>query len=108
MNNEEMIDHAYMYGYNYVTTTASRNGYPSNMLDAIVGTSSNGYFENFSEAEEMANEVDGEIIIISQCYGWELWTRGRTTFEPLEGNKMFINDEENSVYYRIAVICYNN
>ena len=25
MNNNEMIDHAYMYGYNYVTTTSSRN-----------------------------------------------------------------------------------
>lgn len=108
MNNEEMIDHACMYCYNYVTTTSSRNGYPSNRLYAIVGTSSNGYFDNFSEAEEIANEVDGEIIIISQRYGWDLWTRGRTTFEPLEGNAMFINDEENSVYYRIAVICYNN
>lgn len=108
MNNEKMIDHACMYGYNYVTTTLSRNGYPSNRLYAIVGTSSNGYFEKFSEAEEIAKEVDGEIIIISQSYGWNLWTRGRMTLEPLEGNAMFINDEENSVYYRIAVICYNN
>ena len=103
-----MIDHACMYGYNYVTTTSSRTGYPCNRLYAIVGTSNNGYFENFSEAKEIAKDVDGEIIIISQCYGWDLWTRGRTTFEPLDGNKMFINDEENSVYYRIAVICYNN
>ena len=103
-----MIDYACMYGYNYVTTTSSLNGYPSNRLYAIVGTSSNGYFENFSEAKEVANEVDGKIIIISQRYGWDLWTRCRITDDPLEGNAMFINDEENSVYYRIAVICYNN
>ena len=97
-----------MYGYNYVTTTSSRNGYPSNRLYAIVGTSSNGYFEDFAEAGEVANEVGGEIIIISQRYGWDLWSRGSMTLEPLKGNAMFINDEGNSVYYRIAVICYNN
>lgn len=108
MNNKEMIDYACMYDYNYVTTTSSRNGYPSNRLYAIVGTSSNGYFENFSEAQEVAKDVDGEIIIISQRYGWDLWTRERMTLEPLEDNTMFINDEDNSVYYRIAVICYND
>ena len=69
MKNQEKRELAEAQGLQFIETTSERNGYPSNLKDAIIG------FESFKQAEEIAEKFGLEIITFEKKDGWQLWHR---------------------------------
>lgn len=62
-----------------VETTIGMNGYPQCLKDAIVG------FDNFKQAEELAEKHNLRITTLHKRDGWHLWERNsNTTYEPFK------------------------
>lgn len=57
------------HGLELIETTDKYNGYPSNLKNAIIG------FNNFKQAEEIAEKYNLEITSFNKKDGWELWYR---------------------------------
>lgn len=67
MNREECYNLAKIFGLNVASVTCSTNGCPQNVQLALVG------FDNFEQAEEVANEYDLTIVRLYKRFGWEKW-----------------------------------
>lgn len=52
-----------------IDTTTGLNGYPRALKKAIIG------FENFEQAEKLAEEYHLDIEIFTKRDGWQLWSR---------------------------------
>jgi len=66
-------------GLDYVETTANANGYPSGIVNAIIG------FETFEEAKALASQFDLTVETFSTRDGWSLWVRNNNkTYEPFK------------------------
>lgn len=64
LSNEEI---AYQEGLDLVHTTTSPVGYPSCVGTAITG------FDDFEQAEAMADQYGKRIVLLRQKAGWQLW-----------------------------------
>ena len=53
-----------------IDTTTGLNGYPQCLKQAIIG------FENFEQAEKLAEEYHLDIEVFTKRDGWQLWSRG--------------------------------
>lgn len=56
-------------GLHVIETTTGLNGYPQCLKEAIIG------FENFEQAEKLAEEYHLDIEIFTKRDGWQLWSR---------------------------------
>lgn len=56
-----------------ITTTTGMNGYPQSLKKAIIG------FENFEQAEKLAEEYHLDIEIFTKRDGWQLWSRNNNS-----------------------------
>lgn len=60
-----------------INTTSKRNGYPSNIGDAVIG------FDNYEQALEFAERFGLTIMCFEKRDGWGLWYRSHVAIEPL-------------------------
>ena len=66
-------------GLEYIETVPTLNGYPKNILGAIVG------FNSWEQAEELSKKTNLPLEIISKRDGWGYWRRnGKTANGPLQ------------------------
>lgn len=56
-------------GLQVISTTTGLNGYPRSLKKAIIG------FENYEQAEKLAEEYHLDIEIFTKRDGWQLWSR---------------------------------
>ena len=56
-------------GLQVIDTTTGLNGYPQSLKKAIIG------FEDFEQAEKLAEEYHLDIEIFTKRDGWQLWNR---------------------------------
>ena len=56
-------------GLQVINTTTGLNGYPQSLKEAIIG------FENFEQAEKLAEEYHLDIEIFTKRDGWQFWNR---------------------------------
>ena len=70
-----------------ITTTTGRNGYPENLMKAVIG------FENYEQAYKFAKENKLELIRVQRKFGSDLWNRLGTAFSALERNGSEFGDD---------------
>lgn len=86
------LDRTPIGGLKLVQTTSEMNGYPANLKNAIIG------FDNFQEAQEMADEYGFEIQILQKRDGQQLWSRtGNTAFKALENTAENFGDNYSEI-----------
>ena len=56
-------------GLMVINTTTGLNGYPQSLKEAIIG------FDNFEQAEKLAEEYQLDIEIFTKRDGWQFWNR---------------------------------
>lgn len=61
-----------------VEVTRGMNGYPEGLYKAIVG------FDYFEDAEYFAEQVNGEVVLLSKRNGHHLWTNKGRAYEGIE------------------------
>lgn len=84
MISNEIKDLAYEFGYEYIETTSERNGYPSNLKPAIVGS------ESFEEAEAFADANNLELNLFHRKHGWQLWVRdNHVAYHPINVRALY-------------------
>jgi len=68
-------------GFTYAESTSGTNGYPSNIKGIIIG------FDNFKDAEELAEKHGLSIEFFTKRDGWELWERtNNQAHEPMKNS----------------------
>ena len=72
MTREKCYDLAEQLGLDIVSVTSSANGYPQNVQLALIG------FDNFDQAEDVANANDLTIVRLYKRDGWNLWSEQGT------------------------------
>lgn len=73
----KMNELASEYNLQFVETTSARNGYPENLIPALVG------FGSFEDAENFAQEHGLDTWLLHKCDGWQLWNRVHSVYEPM-------------------------
>lgn len=79
-------ERAYEDGLELVTITQGMNGYPSGLYKAVAD------FESFEDAECFADEVNGEVVLLSRRDGHQFWVNHGRQYEPLERAKYLDED----------------
>lgn len=82
---------AYEWGLNLVEVTQGANGYPEGLYKAIVG------FDYFENAEDFAEQICGEVVLLSRRDGHALYTNRGRAYEGIERAK-FINGDSHEVF----------
>ena len=72
------LDLADDWGLDIVEVTKGKNGYPEGLYKAIVG------FDYFENAEDFAEQVNGEVVLLSKRNGHHLWTNKGRAYEGIE------------------------
>lgn len=85
------LDLAYEWGLNIVEVTQGTNGYPKGLYKAIVG------FDYFENAEDFAEQVSGEVVLLSRRDGHALYTNNGRVYEGIERAK-FIDEDRYEVF----------
>lgn len=96
---------AYKHGLVYVTTCSKgNNGYPKNMMGAIIG------LESIEQARELASKYDLDIVQLHKRDGWCMYERMDYAIEPLKpradwyGDDFdFFTDDERDDFYESEV-----
>lgn len=78
MTREKCYDLAEQLGLDIVSVTSSANGYPQNVQLALIG------FDNFDQAEDVANANDLTIVSLYKRDGWNLWADQGAACGPIE------------------------
>ena len=78
MTREKSYDLAEQLGLDIVSVTESSNGYPQNVQLALIG------FDNFDQAEDVANANDLSIISLYKRDGWNLWAEQGAACGPIK------------------------
>lgn len=86
-----ILDLAYEWGLNIVEVTQGVNGYPEGLHKAIVG------FDYFENAEDFAEQVNGEVVLLSRRDGYALYTNNGRAYEGIERAK-FIDEDRYEVF----------
>lgn len=77
------------WGLQFVEITQGMNGYPQGLYKAIEG------FDSFEDAESFADEVNGEVVLLSRRDGHQFWKNNGRQYDALERAKFIDeNDEE--------------
>ena len=82
---------AYEWGLNVVEVTQGMNGYPKGLYKAIAG------FDYFENAEDFAEQIDGEVVLLSRRDGHALYANKGRVYEGIERAK-FINEDTQEVF----------
>lgn len=85
------LDLAYEWGLNIVEVTQGENGYPKGLYKAIVD------FDYFENAEDFAEQVGGEIILLTKRDGHQFWEKRGRAYEGIERAK-FIDEDRYEVF----------
>ena len=81
---------AYENGLEYVTTCENgNNGYPSNLMGAIIG------LESIEDARDLANKYDLDIIYLHKRDGWCMYERIDYVTEPIKPKVDWYGDDYN-------------
>lgn len=75
----------------FIETTSGNNGYPLDLMPALIG------FENFDDAEEFAQEHGLQTYIFHKRDGWQLWQRSKPAYEPMTITSDDYGDDYNMV-----------
>lgn len=78
MTREKCYDLAEQLGLDIVSVTSSANGYPQNVQLALIG------FDNFDQAEDVANANDLTIVSLYKRDGWNLWAEQGAACGPIK------------------------
>ena len=78
MTREKCYDLAEQLGLDIVSVTSSANGYPQNVQLALIG------FDNFDQAEDVANANDLTIVSLYKRDGWKLWSEQGAAWGPIK------------------------
>lgn len=78
MTREKCYDLAEQLGLDIVSVTSSANGYPQNVQLALIG------FDNFDQAEDVANANDLTIVSLYKRDGWKLWAEQGAAWGPIK------------------------
>lgn len=91
MKTKELLENiAYEHGLEYVTTCSKgNNGYPKNMMGAIIG------LESIEQAHELARKYDLDIIQLHKRDGWNMYERMDYAIEPLKPQADWYGDDFN-------------
>lgn len=80
-NKADLREIAENNGLTYAESTNGSNGYPSNIKGIIIG------FDNFKDAEELAEKHGLSIEFFTKRDGWELWERtNNQAHEPMKNS----------------------
>lgn len=85
------LDLAEEWGLDIVEITQGVNGYPKGLYKALMG------FDTFENAEAFADEVNGEVVLLTKRDGHQLWFNGGRQYEALERAK-FIDENEEEMF----------
>lgn len=85
---ENTYEKACNKGYDIVTVTRGRNGYPEGLYSAVSG------FGCFPEAEDFAKEIDGEIVMLARRDGHQFWSNCGRKYESIKIDDYWIDDDE--------------
>ena len=85
------LDLAEDWGLDIVEVTSGKNGYPEGLYKAIVG------FDYFENAEDFAEQVNGEVVLLSRRDGHALYTNNGRAYESIERAKL-IDEERYEVF----------
>lgn len=85
------LDLAYEWELDIVEVTQGMNGYPKGIYKAIVG------FDFFENAEDFAEQVNGEVVLLERRDGQELHTNKGRAYEGIERAK-FIDENRQEVF----------
>ena len=85
------LDLAHEWRLNIVEVTQGLNGYPKGLYRAIAG------FDTYEDAKIFADEIDGEVVLLSRRDGYALYTNKGRAYEGIERAK-YINEEEYKVF----------
>lgn len=88
---EKTLDLAYEWGLNIVEVTQGVNGYPEGLYKAIIG------FDYFENAEDFAEQVNGEVVLLSRRDGHALYTNRGRAYDGIERAK-FIDENRYEVF----------
>lgn len=94
----------------FIETTSGKNGYPQDLLPALIG------FNDYEEAEEFASEHDLQTYILHKRDGWQLWERKNPAYEPFnisaedygDNYNVFKADELEGYYEHEVKPCLEN
>ena len=79
-------------GLTYAESTNGSNGYPSNIKGIIIG------FDNFEDAEKLAEEHNLTIEFFTKKDGWQLWERtNNKAHEPMKNSSDDYGDNYNQL-----------
>ena len=78
MTREKCYDLAEQLGLDIVSVTESSNGFPQNVQLALIG------FDNFDQAEDVANANDLTIVSLYKRDGWKLWAEQGAAWGPIK------------------------
>lgn len=78
MTREKCYDLAEQLGLDIVSVTESSNGYPKNVRLALIG------FDNFDQAEDVANANDLTIVSLYKRDGWNIWAEQGAAWGPIK------------------------
>lgn len=78
MTREKCYDLAEQLGLDIVSVTKASNGYPHNVQLALIG------FDNFDQAEDVANANDLTIVSIYKRDGWNIWAEQGAACAPIK------------------------
>ena len=80
------LDLAEDWGLDIVEVTKGKNGYPEGLYKAIVG------FDYFENAEDFAEQVNGEVVLLSRRIGHHFWTNNGSAYEGIESARCIDKD----------------
>ena len=84
---KKTLDLADDWGLDIVEITQGMNGYPEGLYKAVKG------FEEFTDAEVFADEICGEVVLITKKDGWQFWKKERRAWEGISREEFFDNSE---------------
>lgn len=85
------LDLAYEWGLDIVEVTQGMNGYPEGLYKAVKG------FDYFEDAESFADEICGEVVLLTKRDGHQFWTNKGRAYEGIDREK-FINDSRYEIF----------
>lgn len=83
----DIYEIAELEGFEVIETTSEANGYPRNLKKALIG------FENFEQAEQLAERYDLSIETFKKRDGWQLWHREGRAWGPIEPSEEDFGDD---------------
>ena len=88
---EKTLNLAQEWGLDEVTITQGRNGYPEGLYKALIG------FDYFENAEDFAEQVGGEVVLLTKRDGHQFWEKRGRAYEGIERAK-FIDEDRYDVF----------